>query len=69
MGVNDPLGNKKAKAEATTIVQFKLREPFKNSRFCLFGNSRSIVGYRNFNLSLLFPRRKLNGASFGRELQ
>ena len=69
MSLNDPLGNKKAEAKATTVVYFKLREPFKNLHLCLFLNSRSIVGYRNFNLGCLFPCRKLNGPSLGRELQ
>lgn len=55
MGLNDPLGYKKAKAKATPVVHFKLREPVKYLCFCLFRNSRSIVGYRNFNLTLLFP--------------
>ena len=65
MGLNNPLGHKKAKAGATTVVHFMLREPFKHLSLCLFRNSRSIVGYRNFNLSLLSPYRKLNGASLG----
>ena len=55
MSFNDPFGNKKAKTQAATVVHFKLREPFKNLDLCLVWNPRPIVGYRNFNLILLFP--------------
>jgi hypothetical protein len=54
MRFNDPLGNKKDKSEATPVVYFKLREPFKQLSLCLFWNPRPIVGDRNFNLSSCF---------------